>query len=45
MTQTWFANSDDMKYYDTECAAHAAVKKMAPTLGAAEPPLVLCYEG
>ena len=34
-----------MAYYDKECAAHAALKKTASTLGLAEPPLTVYFEG
>ncbi|KAK0729934.1 hypothetical protein B0H67DRAFT_547990 [Lasiosphaeris hirsuta] len=44
VAQTGFASLDDMKYYDTECPAHAIVKKTAGSLGLSEPPLVVYYE-
>ncbi|KAK3939459.1 hypothetical protein QBC46DRAFT_387985 [Diplogelasinospora grovesii] len=45
VAKTEFATLDDMKYYDTECAAHAELKKKAARLGATEPPLAVCFEG
>jgi len=44
VAQAEFATLDDMRYYDTECAAHAALKKVAGTLGLAEPPLAVYFE-
>ncbi|KAK3330519.1 hypothetical protein B0H66DRAFT_66029 [Apodospora peruviana] len=44
VASTEFASLDDMKYYDAECAAHAALKKKASTLGVAEPPLAIFFE-
>ncbi|KAK4192533.1 hypothetical protein QBC35DRAFT_528221 [Podospora australis] len=40
-----FASLEDMEYYDDECAAHAALKKAGGSLGVAEPPLVVYFEG
>ncbi|KAK4466700.1 hypothetical protein QBC42DRAFT_166097 [Cladorrhinum samala] len=42
---TRFASLDDMKYYDDECPAHAALKKKGATLGVSEPPLIVYFEG
>ncbi|KAI5269653.1 hypothetical protein E4T47_06893 [Aureobasidium subglaciale] len=39
--QTTFASLDDMKYYDTECEAHAALKAVAK--GKIEPPPLVVY--
>lgn len=39
-----FASLDDMRYYDTECPAHGALKKKASTLGITEPPLATYFE-
>lgn len=44
VAQTSFANLDDMKFYDTECLAHAALKETAAGLELAEPPLVVYLE-
>jgi len=41
VAETQFANVDDMKYYDTECAAHMTLKKGTRALGVTEPPLVV----
>ncbi|GAB1311706.1 Stress-response A/B barrel domain-containing protein [Madurella fahalii] len=44
VAQTSFSNLDDMKFYDTECPAHAALKETAAGLGLSEPPLVVYLE-
>ncbi|KAK3310863.1 uncharacterized protein B0T15DRAFT_489509 [Chaetomium strumarium] len=44
ISDMWFANLDDMKYYDTECPAHAALKTAIKEY-LAEPPLVICTDG
>ncbi|KAK3694251.1 hypothetical protein B0T22DRAFT_65677 [Podospora appendiculata] len=44
IAETEFASLDDMKYYDSECAAHANLKKTASTLSIAEPPLAVYFE-
>ncbi len=38
-----FANAEDMKYYDTECPAHVALRKTAAKL-VTERPLVVNME-
>ncbi|KAK0655843.1 hypothetical protein B0T16DRAFT_451475 [Cercophora newfieldiana] len=43
VAETQFSNLDDMKYYDTECAAHTSLKMGARSLGVTEPPLVVYY--
>lgn len=43
--QSAFASLEDMKYYDNECPAHAALKKTASGLGIPEMPLVVYVEG
>ncbi|KAI4794772.1 hypothetical protein E4T45_12308 [Aureobasidium sp. EXF-8846] len=41
--QTTFSNLDDMKFYDNECEAHAALKAVAK--GKVEgPPLMVCFD-
>ena len=41
--QTTFSSLDDMKYYDNECEAHAALKAVAK--GKVEPPpLMVCFD-
>ena len=41
--QTTFTSLDDMKYYDNECEAHAALKAVAK--GKVEgPPLMVCFD-
>ncbi|KAK3994979.1 hypothetical protein QBC44DRAFT_321711 [Cladorrhinum sp. PSN332] len=40
-----FAGLGDMNYYDSECPAHAALKKEGSNLGVAEPPLIVYFEG
>ncbi|KAK3336396.1 hypothetical protein B0T19DRAFT_37649 [Cercophora scortea] len=44
IAETDFASLDDMNYYDSECAAHANLKKTASTLGIAGPPLAVYFE-
>ncbi|KAM7209659.1 hypothetical protein V8F20_000062 [Naviculisporaceae sp. PSN 640] len=44
VAETEFSSLEDMKYYDTECAAHGALKKKASTLGITEPPLIIYFE-
>ncbi|KXX74554.1 hypothetical protein MMYC01_208875 [Madurella mycetomatis] len=44
VAQTSFANLDDMKFYNTECPAHAALKETAAGLGLTEPLLVVYPE-
>lgn len=45
MVQMVFASLDDMKYYDRECPAHAAVREKAKQLGLVGRPLVVyCTE-
>ncbi|KAH0345660.1 hypothetical protein KCU81_g4284, partial [Aureobasidium melanogenum] len=41
--QTSFSNMDDMKYYDTECEAHAALKAVAKSK-VEGPPLVTYFD-
>ena len=43
MVPTIFANAEDMKYYDTECPAHVALRKTAAKL-VTERPLVVNME-
>ena len=43
MVLTIFANAEDMKYYDTECPAHVALRKTAAKL-VTERPLVVNME-
>ena len=45
VAHTTFNNIEDMGYFDNECAAHAAVKKTAASLGMTEPPLAVYFEG
>ncbi|KAK3365146.1 hypothetical protein B0T24DRAFT_598450 [Lasiosphaeria ovina] len=45
VAHTAFASIDDMNYYDSECAAHKTLKKAGASLGVAEPPLVVYFEG
>ncbi|KAK3392960.1 hypothetical protein B0H63DRAFT_5414 [Podospora didyma] len=45
VAHTMFKNVEDMRYFDNECAAHAAVKKTAASLGMTEPPLAVYFEG
>ncbi|THW99719.1 hypothetical protein D6D17_06497 [Aureobasidium pullulans] len=41
--QTTFSSLDDMKYYDNDCEAHAALKAVAK--GKVEPPpLMVCFD-
>ncbi|KAI4763898.1 hypothetical protein E4T52_04196 [Aureobasidium sp. EXF-3400] len=41
--QTTFSSLDDMKYYDNECEAHAALKAVAKTK-VEGPPLMVCFD-
>ena len=41
--QTTFSSLDDMKYYDNECEAHAALKAVAKEK-VAGPPLMVCFD-
>jgi len=43
VAETQFADLDDMKFYDNECAAHLIVKKATRQLGITEPPLIVYY--
>jgi len=43
VAHTEFANLEDMKYYDSECVAHLALKKASKGLGVTEPPLIVYY--
>lgn len=45
VSKTEFLTLEDMKYYDTECAAHAALKTTAASLGLSEKPLIVYFEG
>ena len=45
VAKTEFWSLEDLQYYDKECEAHAALKKTAATLGLAEPPLTVYFEG
>jgi len=45
VAKTEFYNLEDMAFYDKECAAHAALKKTAATLGVSEPPLTVYFSG
>lgn len=45
VAKTEFETLEDMKYYDVNCTAHAALKKAAAALGVAEPPLSAYFEG
>ena len=38
-----FANMDDMRWYDEECPAHAALKETARGFNLPEPPLVVYH--
>lgn len=40
-----FETLEDMRFYDRECSAHAALRKTAATLGLAEPPTSAYFEG
>lgn len=44
ISQTKFKSLDDMKFYDTACAAHAELKAVAKSLGPEEPPLTVYFE-
>lgn len=45
VAKTEFETLADMRFYDKDCAAHAALRKTVATLGAAEPPLSAYFEG
>ncbi|PSR88570.1 hypothetical protein BD289DRAFT_432095 [Coniella lustricola] len=40
-----FRSFEDMKFYDEQCAAHAALKKTVRELSPEEPPLTVYFEG
>jgi hypothetical protein len=40
VARTEFASMEDMRFYDEECPAHAALKATARAFGMLEPPLV-----
>lgn len=43
--KTEFASEEDVAFYDEQCAAHGALKKMSMTLGLAEKPLTMSFSG
>ena len=43
--KTEFASLDDMRFYDEQCQAHAALKETAKAAGVAEKPLTVYFGG